>query len=43
MTFDVDVAWGRKTVTVAGASDKRSTSKTFSVVNRCPQGGYYCR
>lgn len=43
MTFNVDLAWGKKTVNAVGASDKRSASKTFTVVNRCPQGGYYCR
>lgn len=43
MTFDVDIHWGKKTVTARGASGKRTASKTFSVVNRCPQGGYYCR
>jgi hypothetical protein len=43
MSFDVDVAWGRKTVTATAAGDRRSASKSFSVVNRCPQGGYYCR
>ncbi len=43
LTFDVGIYWGRKTVTVKGAQSGKSTSEQFSVVNRCPQGGYYCR
>jgi hypothetical protein len=43
MTFNVGTTWGDKTVKVVAGSDKRSSSRTFTVVNRCPQGGYYCR
>lgn len=43
LSFDVDAAWGRKTVTAKGALSHRSASAQFTVVNRCPQGGYYCR
>lgn len=43
LTFDVGVSWGTHTVKVAGSHSRRATSKSFSVVTRCPQGGYYCR
>lgn len=43
LTFNVGPSWGRKTVTVRAAESGRAVSKQFRVVNRCPQGGYYCR
>jgi hypothetical protein len=43
MTFNAGPTWGEKTLKVTAGSDKRSASRTFTVVNRCPQGGYYCR
>ncbi|MCD9154077.1 Ig-like domain repeat protein [Aeromicrobium duanguangcaii] len=41
-TFDVGITWGPKTVTATGLTTGRSVSGRFSVVNRCPQGGFYC-
>jgi hypothetical protein len=43
MTFNAGPTWGAKTVKVVAGSDRRSASRSFTVVNRCPQGGYYCR
>ena len=41
--FDVGTAWGPRTVVARGSISRRSSSVGFSVVNRCPGGGYYCR
>lgn len=43
LTFDVGIDWGRETVTAKGFTSGRSSSAQFTVTNRCPQGGYYCR
>jgi hypothetical protein len=40
--FNVDIYWGSRTLRATGSFDGRHTSKQFTVVNRCPGGGYYC-
>lgn len=43
LTFDVGTAWGRRTVTVKGDKGSRPTSRSFTVVDRCPGSTYVCR